>query len=80
MLTKTCGNVTPLTHGGAGQPESHREEVNTMAKVSPFHSKLPGTNRYHDDNLCTEGNNIEPQNKVPGTGGHPKCARCKELG
>ena len=33
-----------------------------MARVSPFHSRLPGANRYHDNNQCTEGNNIEPRN------------------
>lgn len=50
-----------------------------MAKVNPFHSKRPGTNRHHDNSSCTEGNNIEPENRVSGTGGHPLCARCKEL-
>ncbi|CAN5365230.1 hypothetical protein BH24ACT7_BH24ACT7_25740 [soil metagenome] len=51
-----------------------------MAKVSPFHSKL-ATDKpvYHDESTCTEGNNIEPQNKVPGTGGRSKCLRCKEI-
>lgn len=51
-----------------------------MAKVSAFHSKKPGTKVYHDDDKCTEGNNIEKENRVSGTGGHPKCSRCKELG
>jgi hypothetical protein len=50
-----------------------------MAKVSPFHSKLPGTRVYHDNNSCTEGNNIESYNRVSGTGGHPKCDHCKRL-
>jgi hypothetical protein len=32
-----------------------------MAKVSPFHSKKIGDrNVYHDNDRCTEGNNIEP--------------------
>ena len=48
-------------------------------KVSPFHSKLPGTKVHHNNNECTVGNNIEPENKVPGTGGFPLCERCKEL-
>jgi hypothetical protein len=51
-----------------------------MGKIAPFHSKLPGTDRYHDNSSCTEGNNIEPKNRVGGTGGHPKCAHCKRLG
>jgi hypothetical protein len=50
-----------------------------MAKVAAFHSKLPGTNRYHDNNACTEGNNIETKNRVPGKGGHPQCEHCKRL-
>lgn len=50
-----------------------------MAKVSPFHSKKPGTGVHHDNNSCTEGNNIEASNKTSGTGGLPKCSRCKEL-
>jgi hypothetical protein len=62
------------------QPICRDSEVSTL-KVQPFHSVLR-TDRpvYHDDNSCTEGNNIEPQNKRPGTGGRPKCSRCKELG
>jgi len=50
-----------------------------MAKVPPFHSKKPGTEVYHDNDKCTEGNNIESYNKVQGTGGLRKCDRCKEL-
>lgn len=54
-----------------------------MAKVSPFHSTnpnlAPDKKRYHDDNTCTEGNNIEPHYKKSGTDNRPKCARCKEI-
>ncbi len=46
-------------------------------KVNAFHSKLPGTEVYHDDNTCTVGNNIENSNKVSGTGGLRKCEECK---
>ena len=48
-----------------------------MAKVSPFHSKLPGTEVYHNDNTCTVGNNIESYNRVSGTGGLRLCSVCK---
>jgi len=48
-------------------------------KVAPFHSKKPGTNKYHDENSCTEGNNIESVNRAPGTGGHPKCDHCRRI-
>ncbi len=48
-------------------------------RVNPFHSKLPGTEVYHNNNKCTEGNNIEPRNRVSGTGGHRLCSGCREL-
>jgi hypothetical protein len=51
-----------------------------MAKVAAFHSKLETARKvYHDDNQCTEGNNIEARNRRSGTDGRPKCTRCKEL-
>jgi hypothetical protein len=50
-----------------------------MAKVPAFHSKLPGTTVHHNDNRCTEGNNIERHNRVSGTGGLPLCSHCKRL-
>jgi hypothetical protein len=51
-----------------------------MAKVKPFHSKLQhDRNVYHDNDRCTEGNNIEKQNRVEGTGGRPKCEHCARL-
>ena len=47
-------------------------------KVSPFHSsKNPGV--YHVCSNCTEGDNIEPQYKKPGTGGGTLCKRCEAL-
>lgn len=50
-----------------------------MSKVTPFHSRLSGTSVHHDNNQCTEGNNIETKNRVSGTGGLPKCDHCKRL-
>jgi hypothetical protein len=36
-----------------------------MAKVAPFHSKKnPG--KYHECSNCTEGNNIEKENRAAG--------------
>ncbi len=49
-----------------------------MTQVSPWHSKVT-KDVHHDNNKCTLGNNIEPENRVPGTGGLPKCAQCKRL-
>ena len=51
-----------------------------MAKVSPFDSTRPGTKVYHNDNECTEGNNIEDHYRKAGTGGHPLCDHCEQLG
>ena len=48
-----------------------------MAKVAPFHAE--GSVVYHDNNQCTEGNNIERRNRKSGTGNKRKCAHCKRL-
>lgn len=49
-----------------------------MATVAAFHSKKnPGV--YHVCSNCTEGNNIEKENKAPGTGSGTLCDRCKDL-
>jgi hypothetical protein len=51
-----------------------------MAKVPAFHSKQTWhRNVYHDNDQCTEGNNIESYNRVPGTGNRPKCEHCARL-
>lgn len=50
-----------------------------MATVPAFHSKKH-PNVYHTCSNCTEGNNIEKENKVSGTGGLPKCDHCTRLG
>ena len=51
-----------------------------MAKVAPFHSKLETDRKvYHDENTCTEANNIETKNRVAGTGNRPKCDHCKRI-
>jgi hypothetical protein len=50
-----------------------------MAKVAAFHSKKPGTEVHHNNDKCTEGNNIESYNKVSGTGGLRLCSACKDL-
>jgi hypothetical protein len=51
-----------------------------MAKISPFHSVKQNTsNVYHNDDKCTEGNNIEAYNRRSGTAGRPLCDRCSRL-
>ena len=49
-------------------------------KTSAWHSKLPSDRRvYHDETRCTEGNNIEPRNRVSGAGDRPKCDHCRRI-
>jgi hypothetical protein len=50
-----------------------------MTKVYPFHSKKEGTKVHHNNDKCTEGNNIESYNRVSGTGNLPLCDHCKRL-
>jgi hypothetical protein len=61
--------------------QSATREGGTVAvtSVSPFHSKLPATEVYHNNNKCTVGNNIETYNKVSGTGGLRLCSDCRNL-
>jgi transposase-like protein len=49
-------------------------------KVAPFHSVHPSARRvYHDNDRCTEGNNIETYYKRSGTGSRPRCDHCNRL-
>lgn len=48
-----------------------------MAKTAAFHS--PQQNVHHNNNSCTEGNNIEARNRKDGTGGKPLCSHCAKL-
>jgi hypothetical protein len=56
------------------------ERSKHMGKVPAFHSKREADPKvYHDNDRCTEGNNIERQNRVSGTGGRPRCKHCDRL-
>jgi len=48
-----------------------------VAKKRPWHAKESDV--YHDNDKCTEGNNIERHNLKQGTGGNRKCKHCKDL-
>jgi hypothetical protein len=51
-----------------------------MPKKDPWHSAKPlARNVYHDNTLCTEGNNIERHYLKAGTAGRPKCEHCLRL-
>jgi len=61
------------------RPSKERKGVRTM-KTKPWHSiKKTDKPVYHDNTLCTEGNNIEAKNRKQGTDGRPKCDHCKRL-
>lgn len=48
-----------------------------MAKVSPWHSIKQTV--HHNSTECNTGNNIETENRRPGTDGKPLCAECARL-
>lgn len=48
-----------------------------MTQVSAFHSVKEQV--HHNNNKCTEGNNIEKENRRDGTGGKPLCSHCADL-
>jgi len=48
-----------------------------MSKVKAIHGKDRFV--YHNNNKCTERNNIERKNVRPGTGGKRLCQRCAKL-
>lgn len=52
-----------------------------MSKTAAFHSTNPNLTKkvYHDNNKCTEGNNIESYYLAQGTAGRPKCEHCQHL-
>lgn len=51
-----------------------------MSKTAPTYSvKLNTPKVYHDNNKCTERNNIEPENVRSGTDNRPICDHCRRL-
>lgn len=50
-----------------------------MGKVAAYHSTLAAIQVYHDNDKCTEGNNIERRNWKAGKGGKRLCRRCETL-
>ena len=51
-----------------------------MSRVAPTYSVKPNTpNVYHNNDKCTERNNIERENVRQGDGGRPLCQHCARL-
>lgn len=50
-----------------------------MPQAYPWHSKRAGETVYHNNTLCTEGNNIERYYLTSGTGNLKLCHKCATL-
>jgi hypothetical protein len=51
-----------------------------MAKIAPWHSSRETDRKvYHDNDRCTEGNNIEAKYRRAGTDGRRQCEHCARL-
>lgn len=51
-----------------------------MSKVRAWHSIRESDRKvYHDNNKCTEGNNIEDRYRRDGTAGRRQCEHCARL-
>jgi hypothetical protein len=48
-------------------------------KVAPTYSAERGRDRYHNNDKCTERNNIETYNLRQGTDGRQLCHHCAKL-
>ena len=48
-----------------------------MPQTAAWHSTK--ANVHHNNTNCNTGNNIERENRQPGTGGKPLCAECARL-
>ncbi len=80
----TSGPLAPwpsfaLDRGPFYPIKSYIERATKMAKVAAYHSAKAGTKVHHNNNQCTEGNNIESYNRRSGTGGLPLCSHCQRL-
>ena len=50
-----------------------------MAIVNPWYSAREGTEVYHNNTICTEGNNVEAYNVREGKGNKKQCEHCVRL-
>lgn len=73
---KAVGGLHDSAQARLPQPLSLREGV-SLVKTYPWHSTK--TSVHHNDTDCTEGNNIEPENRRTGTGGKRLCDNCARL-
>jgi hypothetical protein len=50
-----------------------------MAITNSWHSSRPSEEVYHNNTLCTEGNNVEKHYRTEGTGNKRLCQHCYKL-
>ena len=63
-----------------GEAESLAHEADdAMEAEEPAFWHAAAGSVYHDQPACSLGNNIEPENRRPGTGGRPLCRECAKL-
>ena len=51
----------------------------SMKTLNSWYSAKPDIVVYHNNDECTEGNNIEPKNVREGTGEKKLCSHCARL-
>jgi hypothetical protein len=83
--SETCSRPACEEHLSTGTPgmcwNPYRQGREAMAKVSPYYSSNPSDpDVYHDHDDCPTGQQIPPQNKLPGTGGYRRCHQCEAKG
>jgi hypothetical protein len=61
------------------QKQHNQWEATKMPQAYPWHSKRAGETVYHNNTLCTEGNNIERYYLTSGTGNLKLCHKCATL-
>ena len=61
------------------EPELAHEADDAMEAEEPAFWHAAAGSVYHDQPGCSLGNNIEPENRRPGTGGRPLCRECAKL-
>ena len=71
--TVTFVHLDALENAEKHQGTTAHAKEGIMAKVPAFHSTESGVDCYHNNDQCTEGNNIEPDYLAQGTGGYRLC-------
>lgn len=75
-----CNSPAQGRNPESGASVQHVGKEVKRLKTNPWHSKKETDRKvYHDNTSCTEGNNIEKENRQSGTGSRPRCEHCERL-